>query len=88
MRRLASKVREELSISLPHNIKAMREECGLSQSGLAAKMPSHVSQATISNWENGKTEVGFIEFITVCISCGQNPIAYISETFFENRNEL
>ena len=38
-------------------VKTIRKDLGMTQKGLAKKL--QVNQGTISNWENGKTEIGF-----------------------------
>lgn len=84
MRRTIKKIFSSINADLPGHIKKMRKEAGYTQKQLADKMPGDVSQATISNWESGKTSVGFAELITVCIICGQSPKMFVPEVLEEN----
>ncbi|PAJ71699.1 hypothetical protein CJF42_25295 [Pseudoalteromonas sp. NBT06-2] len=88
MRKSIKNIFKQLNNDLPSHIKSMRIGAGYSQGQLAAKMPVNVSQATISNWEHGKTQVGFTEFITICIICGQAPSMYIPEPVPESEEQL
>lgn len=86
MRRTIKKVFKELNDGMPDRIKSMRVEAGFSQTQLAAKLPKNVSQATISNWEKGKTDVGFVELITICLACGQSPKMFLPTEIEENKS--
>jgi len=77
MRRTIKKILKGLNNDLPAHIKKMRIDAGFSQKDLASKLPIKLDRSTISNWENGKTSVGFTEFILVCVVCGQSPKAYL-----------
>ncbi|WP_054016480.1 helix-turn-helix transcriptional regulator [Pseudoalteromonas sp. R3] len=55
------------------SIKSMRIDAGLSQSALGKKLMPPVDQATISNWETGKTHIPFLAFMYICFVCGVCP---------------
>ncbi len=87
MRRTIKKIFKELNDGMPDRIKIMRVDAGLSQTQLAAKLPKNVSQSTISNWEMGKTDVGFVELITICMICGQSPNMFVPTVLQESKSQ-
>ena len=68
-------------------IKAAREEKGLSQTQLAEKLSRR--QATISDFENGKIEIGILTLVHLAIVFGK-PISYFipSMTFLVSLSDI
>lgn len=63
----------EFTLEVGQLIKAAREEEGLSQTELAEKLSKR--QATISDFENGKIEIGILTLVQLAIVFGK-PISY------------
>ncbi len=63
----------EFTIEMGKLIRAAREEEGLSQTELAEKLSKR--QATISDFENGKIEIGILTLVQLAIVFGK-PISY------------
>ncbi|KZN41509.1 helix-turn-helix domain-containing protein [Pseudoalteromonas luteoviolacea] len=55
------------------SIRSMRKDAGLTQSQLGKKLIPIVDQATISNWETGKTPVPLTSYFLICFICGFSP---------------
>lgn len=53
-------------------IRDVRKDLGLSQTQLAKKMVSEVDQSTISNWENGRTDINFTQFMDILAISGRS----------------
>ena len=66
-------VPNEFTYEMGKLIKAAREEKGLSQTELAEKLSKR--QATISDFENGKIEIGILTLVQIAIVFGK-PISY------------
>ncbi|MCF2829723.1 MULTISPECIES: helix-turn-helix domain-containing protein [unclassified Pseudoalteromonas] len=67
---------EDLKVEVQRSIRQMRQELGLSQKQLADKMNSNVVQATVSNWESGKTELTLSQLIDIMLICGKDLGSY------------
>ena len=63
----------EFTLEMGKLIKTAREEKGLSQTELAEKLSKR--QATISDFENGKIEIGILTLVRLAIVFGK-PISY------------
>ena len=63
----------EFTLEMGKLIKTAREEMGLSQTELAEKLSKR--QATISDFENGKIEIGILILVQLAIVFGK-PISY------------
>lgn len=63
----------EFTRELGKLIKSAREDAGLSQTELAEKLSRR--QATISDFENGKIEIGILTLVQIAIVFGK-PISY------------
>ncbi|MCG7535239.1 MULTISPECIES: helix-turn-helix transcriptional regulator [Pseudoalteromonas] len=57
------------------SIRQMRNELGLSQKDLAAKMSSAVDQSTVSNWESGKTDMTSAQLLDIFMIFGKDLVA-------------
>lgn len=81
----------EFTIELGKLVKKARDEIGYSQSKLAQKMSRR--QATISDIENGKSEVGILTLVLLSLTLNK-PISYfipgslIKHIVFEDLNPL
>lgn len=77
----------EFTVEMGKMIKKAREEKGLNQSQLAEKLNRR--QATISDFENGKIEIGILTLVLIAIELNK-PISYFipEMTFFTSVNEL
>jgi transcriptional regulator with XRE-family HTH domain len=77
----------EFTIEMGKMIKKAREEKGINQTLLAEKISR--SQATISDIENGKIEVGILTLVLIAFLL-QKPISYFipEMTFFANVNDI
>ncbi len=63
----------EFTVEMGKLIRAAREEAGISQTELAEKLSKR--QATISDFENGKIEIGILTLVQLAIVFGK-PISY------------
>lgn len=81
------KIPNEFTKEMGNLIKKAREEKGLNQSQLAEKLSR--SQATISDIENGKIEIGVLTLVLLAIELNK-PISYFipEMTFFTSINDL
>lgn len=63
-----------MSIGIGKNIEILRKKNNLKQSELGAKL--HVTNKTISSWENGRTEpnIGMIEKMCSIFNCSKTDI--------------
>lgn len=84
MRRTIKRIFDQLKNDLPSHIKSMRLEAELTQKELAAKLPSGISDSTVSNWEKGNGDIGFTNFIVICIACGHSPILFMGDVLDKN----
>ncbi|WP_054014542.1 helix-turn-helix transcriptional regulator [Pseudoalteromonas sp. R3] len=57
------------------SIRQMRNELGLSQKELAAKMSSSVDQSTVSNWESGKTDMTSAQLLDIFMIFGKDLVS-------------
>ena len=56
---------------LPGLLRRMREEAGLTQRGLAAKL--RVTHVSVHKSETGERRVDVAEFMDWCVACGTDP---------------
>jgi len=80
-------VPNEFTVEMGAMIKKAREEKGLNQSQLAEKLNRR--QATISDIENGKIEIGVLTLVLLAMELNK-PISYFipEMTFFTSVNDL
>jgi len=70
----------QFSKDLPAIILRMRKESGLTQGQLARRLIPKATQATVCNWESGKTPVSIYHYLAVCIACGCDASSYLPKT--------
>ncbi|MCO7189501.1 MULTISPECIES: helix-turn-helix transcriptional regulator [unclassified Pseudoalteromonas] len=66
---------DKFKLQLQRSIRQMRQEMGLSQRELAAKMTSKVDQSTVSNWESGKTEMTSAQLLDLFLIFGKDMVS-------------
>ncbi|KAF7788919.1 hypothetical protein PRUB_a2021 [Pseudoalteromonas rubra] len=66
---------ERFNRLVQRSIRQMRNELGLSQKDLAAKMSSAVDQSTVSNWESGKTDMTSAQLLDIFMIFGKDLVA-------------
>lgn len=79
---------EDLKVEVQRSIRQMRQELGLSQKQLADKMNSNVVQATVSNWESGKTELTLSQLIDIMLICGKDLGSYFGFYHLQRKQSL
>ncbi|WP_125557352.1 helix-turn-helix transcriptional regulator [Pseudoalteromonas rubra] len=61
---------ENFKLQVQRSIRLIRQELGLSQEELARKLG--INQATISNYESGKTEMTISQMFELYLVCGKD----------------